>query len=348
MELPEYKFLLICPAKAIQQCVRKLDNTFSKFYKGKSGYPKFKKKLGSSSIHFDSSSKVEKVNKNFIRITTNKMSFIVKNPIRGDNTIFNKNTKICSITLSKTPSGDYYVSVNYSCKKAEIKKVITSKEKSIGVDRGITTTATCSNGKEFNISPMTKLNKRIKIYQKRLAKKVKGSNNREKLRIKIAKLHNKKTNIKTDFNHKLSHYVVKNHDLIVMEDLRIKNMTKSAKGTQDNHGSMVKQKSGLNRSILENNWGQLKEMISYKCELDGKHLVLVNPKNTSRKCSNCSHTEKDNREGKIFNCLKCSHSMDADLNASINIKEAGLALLACGETSVEGSLNQELEIPLKS
>lgn len=343
MELPEYNFLLDCPAKAVQNCIRKLDATYSKFYKGKSGYPKFRKKSRNNSIMFDSCGKIEKTNKNHIKITTNQMTLIVKSPIKENKTLFNKDTKINFITLSKKPNGEYYVSVNYSYEIEEVKTVKVVKE-AIGVDRGITTTASCSNGKEFNIDKekIEKFNSRIKICQKQLSKKVKGSNNRNKIRIKLAKLHEKKSNIKKDFNHKLSHYLVKNHDLIVMEDLKINNMTKSAKGTLEEPGTNVKAKSGLNRSILENNWGQLRQFVEYKCELYGKHFVAVNPKNTSRKCSSCSHTEKDNRYEKVFLCLNCGHTQDADLNASINIRTAGLAGFACGETSLDGSVKQEL------
>jgi len=126
------------------------------------------------------------------------MSFIVKNPIRGNNKIFQEDTKICSITLSRKPNGIYNVSVNYSYNIDEIQKVKINEEKSIGIDRGIATTATCSNGKEFNISQkeINKINDRIKFYQKKLSNKKKGSNNRNKVRLKIAKLHHKKSNIK--------------------------------------------------------------------------------------------------------------------------------------------------------
>ena len=123
MELPEYDFLMNCPAKAIQQCVRKLDNTYSNFYKGKIGYPKFKKKSGLNSIMFDSCGKIEQVNSKYIKITTNKMSFIVKNPIRGNKTIFNENTKTCSITLSKKPNNEYFISVNYSYEAKEVERL---------------------------------------------------------------------------------------------------------------------------------------------------------------------------------------------------------------------------------
>jgi putative transposase len=169
-----------------------------------------------------------------------------------------------------------------------------------------------------------------------------------KIRIKLAKLYEKKSNIKLDFNHKLSHYLVKNHDLIVMENLKVKNMTKSAKGTIEKPGTNVSQKSGLNRSILENNWGPLRQVVEYKCVVYGKHFKAVNHQYTSQKCSNCSHIDKDNRKDKIFLCLKCGQTQDADLNASINIKTAGLAGFACGELSLDGSVKQELETILKT
>ena len=332
--LPEYQFMLNCPAKAMQKQVQNLKKTFSKFYKGECGYPKFKKKNGLNSIHLDSSGKVEKVNKNYIKIKTNGMSFIVKNPIRGNNKIFNKEAKICSITLSRKQNNQYYVSVNYSYETDDVKNIKITKDKTVGIDMGITSTATCSNGNFFNLNINKKLNDRIKFYQKKLSKKKKCSNNRNKIRIKIAKLHHKKSNIKKDFNHKLSHYLVKNHDYIIMEDLKIKDMTIK----ED------KLKSSLNRSILENNWGQLKQFVEYKAKWYGKTLKTVNPKDTSRKCSKCGYIDLRNRNGKLFHCLECNLMMDADLNASINIKEDGLSLLACGDNHISDSMKQELEI----
>ena len=262
------------------------------------------------------------------------MEFVVKNPIRGNNKIFDTETKICSITLSKKSNGIYYVSVNYSYEADDVKNIKITKDKTVGIDMGITSTATCSNGYVFNLEINKKLNNRIKFYQKKLVKKKKGSNNRNKIRIKLSKLHHKKSNIKKDFNHKLSHYLVKNHDYIVMEDLKVKDMTKK----ED------KLKSSLNRSILENNWGQLKQFVEYKAKWYGKTLKTVNPKDTSRKCSKCGYIDLRNRNGKLFHCLECNLMMDADLNASINIKEDGLSLLACGDNHISDSMKQELEI----
>jgi len=339
-----YDFLLNCPAKAVQQCIRKLEKTFINSYKKNCRHPKFKKKNSFETIYLDSHCSIKKANTKNIIIKTNGMRFIVKNPNYKDHIIFQKNTKISSIILGKKPNNQYYISVNYYYEANEIKKNEIRKNKTIGVDRGIRVTATCSNHESFNIKPMIKLNNRIKFYQKQLAKKLKGSKNRDKIKNKIAKLYRKKSNIKKDFNHKLSYYLVKNHDLIVMEDLNIKNMTKSAKGTFERHGSMVKQKSGLNRSILDNNWGQLKEFVKYKADWYGRYFLSIDPRNTSRKCSQCGHTEKENREGKSFSCIKCGYKQDADLNAAINILEAGLALIACGDYLVGDSMKQELEI----
>jgi putative transposase len=343
MELESYDFIMDCPANAVQQCIRKLDNSFSKFFKGKCNFPKFKKKNGENSILISRVSSIKKINKNYLKITTNKMTFIFKNPIKGNLKIFDEKTKICHVVLKRKTDGQYYISVNYSYEQEKIKK---RKIKSvIGIDRGITTTATLSDGQLHNLNKdkINNINKRIKFLQKKMSKKNKGSANRNKIRIKIAKLYAKKKNIKKDFNHKLSSNLVKKYDLIVMENLNIRNMTKSSKGTDENPGKNVSQKSGLNRMILDNNWGQLKQFIEYKCEWSGKVLVLVDPRNTSQKCSKCNYIHKENREEKQFSCLRCGYKCDADVNAAINIKEAGLALFAGGGISLEIPMKQELE-----
>ena len=109
-------------------------------------------------------------------------------------------------------------------------------------------------------------------------------------------------------------------------------MSKSAKGTIAEHGKNVKQKSGLNRSILDQGWGMLRQFLTYKLKYNyGTELIEVNPHYTSQKCSGCGHTHADNRKNQAsFKCVKCGLSMNADLNASLNIKAAGIAVLACG------------------
>lgn len=123
---------------------------------------------------------------------------------------------------------------------------------------------------------------------------------------------------------KLSTKIAKNHSVVVLEDLNIAKMTRAA------HGSGVRQKAGLNRSILDQSWGRFGEMLTYKLEASGGQVVKVNPAYTSQTCSACGVIDADSRRVKRFTCRACGHDADADHNASLNILAAGLAVTACG------------------
>jgi putative transposase len=109
-------------------------------------------------------------------------------------------------------------------------------------------------------------------------------------------------------------------------------MSRSAKGSVETPGKMVKQKAGLNRSILDQGWGDFARMCDYKQEWRRGRVIYINPKNTSRKCPDCGHTSKDNRLTQAsFVCVKCNYTANADYVAALNIKAAGQAVLACGD-----------------
>lgn len=165
----------------------------------------------------------------------------------------------------------------------------------------------------------------------------------------MTKLHIRIANSRFDYLQKLSTYVAKNHGTVVLEDLKVSNMSASAKGDKDNPGKNVAAKSGLNRSILDQGWHAFEMMLKYKLAWLGGELVLIPPKNTSRKCPECRHTEKDNRKTQAqFRCQECGYSENADFVAARNILAAGHAVLACGETSLEDSVKQEpAPTPLK-
>ena len=123
--------------------------------------------------------------------------------------------------------------------------------------------------------------------------------------------------------------------MIVLEDLQIKNMTKSAKGDRDEPGRMVKQKSGLNRVILEQGWGLFKTFLEYKQSWSGGQVLFVDPKYTSQTCPVCHHRSKENRQTQAeFKCVLCGHKEHADVVGAKNILERGHRFLACGETDV--------------
>jgi putative transposase len=144
----------------------------------------------------------------------------------------------------------------------------------------------------------------------------------------LAKLHARIARIRRDFLHKASNDLSKNHGVIVLEDLRVKNMSKSASGTREDPGKNVAQKRGLNRAILRQGWGIFRDMMGYKTKWYGSRLILVSPINTSRRCSQCGYTHKDNRLTQAdFLCQKCGHDENADKNAAENIKRLGLESL---------------------
>jgi len=215
----------------------------------------------------------------------------------------------------------------------------------IGVDRGVKRFIQCSNGNVFDgfVIP-EEVKKKLLRLQRKLAKNKKFSSNWRKLLKKIQKIYNYIANKRKDYLHKISTQLAKNHSLIVMEDLRIANMTKSAKGTVEKPGKNVKAKSGLNRSILNQGWYLFQKLIEYKMFWSGGKVVYVDPKYTSQKCSRCGHIAKENRKTQsVFKCVECKYELNADLNASKNILAEGHSVIACGEKTLVGSMNQELE-----
>jgi putative transposase len=199
----------------------------------------------------------------------------------------------------------------------------------IGIDLGVTNFGALAKG-EIIKKPDESINNLLTI-KKRLARAVsrkkKGGNNRKKAILVLKKIESKIANIRKDFLQKTSTTLSKNHELIVVENLKILNMSKSAKGTKENPGVNVKAKSGLNREILANGWGDFRNMLKYKQEYSGGVFLTVNPVNRSRKCSACGVIDKNSRVGQKYACTTCGYEIHADTNAAINILAAGRVAL---------------------
>lgn len=210
----------------------------------------------------------------------------------------------------------------------EPKRMINSE---IGIDMGVKKFVTFSNG--TFVEPVNSLKNNLKQLaklQKKLSRQQKGSNNSKKTKAKITKLHRRIANIRRDFLHKITTTIAKNHGIVFMEDLKVSNMSASASGTVEQPGKKVRQKSGLNRSILDQGWYSFKTMLAYKLEERGGLLVLVPPKNTSRTCPNCRYISAENRRTQAhFSCIKCGYKENADVVGAINVLRAGHARLAC-------------------
>ena len=208
----------------------------------------------------------------------------------------------------------------------------------VGLDMGVTHTVATSKGKFLDMPKLLTKGERQrkKRLQRKLARQTKGSNRRNATKLAIAKLSAKETDRRKDWIEWTTTNLVRNYDLIALEDLKVKNMTRSAKGTVENPGKNVAQKSGLNRSILEQGWGMFRQRLTDKANgaTTPVEIIAINPAYTSLRCSKCGHTEQKNRKNQaIFCCLACGYMDNADVNAAKNIIAAGLAVQGRGGTS---------------
>ena len=236
---------------------------------------------------------------------------------------------IKNITISKK-SGQWYVSFGT---EREVETPTHPSKTAIGIDLGITKFITTSNADIIQPKNSFKANQvKIARLQRQLSRKVLFSNNWKKQNRKIQKLHHHIANIRHDYLHKITTDISKNHAMIVCEDLKIANMSKSASGTLENKGRNVRAKSGLNKSILDQGWGMALTMLEYKQQWQGGLLIQVNPRFTSQTCFECKHVAKENRRTQAkFECVECGYIANADVNAARNILTVGHAVL-----SVEG------------
>ena len=180
---------------------------------------------------------------------------------------------------------------------------------------------------------MKRAEDRLRWEQRKLSRKYrKGpkSQNFRKQKIRVARAHERVANMRLDFLHKVSTAIGETQAVVVVEDLKIRNMIKSARGTKESPGRKVRQKAGLNRSLLSRGWGRFLSLLAYKLERRGGRLVRVDPKNTSRTCFFCGHVSAENRPDQTaFRCVSCGHEDHADTNAAKNILRAGHARSAC-------------------
>ena len=169
-----------------------------------------------------------------------------------------------------------------------------------------------------------------RAFQNFFKHKTKFSKNWQKLKAKISKLHHKIANIRQNHLRQISSHISKKHAIVYIEDLQVANMSKSAKGTVEQHGKNVQQKAGLNRAILDQSWAEFRWQLDYKLAWNGGYLIAVPPHNTSRCCPACTYnTTKDNRQTQAqFECVQCGFTENADVVGAINVLKRGQALLA--------------------
>ncbi|WP_407902627.1 RNA-guided endonuclease InsQ/TnpB family protein [Gallibacterium anatis] len=317
--LPQWKKELVwlkeCHSQVLQQSLKDLESAFKNFFQQRADFPKFKKKGLKESFRFPQGCKLEQEND---RLFLPKIGWI---RYRNSREVIGE---VKNVTVSQK-CGRFFVSIQTEFEY----EIPTHKGGEIGIDMGVARFATLSNGEFFEPLNAFKTYKgKLAKLQKRLKNKVKFSQNWQKLKAKIAKLHHKITNCRKDFLHKISTQISKNHAMIYIEDLQVANMSKSAKGTVEAHGKNVKQKSGLNRSILDQSWFEFRRQLSYKTQWRGGFLVAVPPQNSSRTCPCCGHISKENRQTQAhFECVECGYTENADVVGALNVLGRGRAIV---------------------
>lgn len=314
----ELSFLKEVAAVPLQQALRNLQSAFCNFWNKRAKYPRFKS-LKKSRLGLRYTKAGVSVKNGEVKLAkhTEPLNIVWSREVDLSSLI--------SVTVSCDRSGRWFISLLVS-ERIE-RKDITGK--SVGIDLGIKDAIVTSYGSQYNPNNMFNVKKKEKVVKKRqkaLSRKARGSKNREKARIKLARSHGKLADAKRDWLHKTTTKLVENFDVICIEDLNVRGMTTAVRGK----GRSAK--AGLNRGILSNNFGEFRELLEYKANWYGKEVVVIDrfyP--SSKRCSQCGKINQSlTLQHRYWTC-SCGIHHDRDINAALNIKAAGLAVLACGD-----------------
>lgn len=305
----EYIWLKEVDSLALANAQMNLDKAYKNFFRDKSvGFPKFKSKKNNYYSYTTNNQKntINIVDGKYIKLP--KLKTLVR--IKQHRQI-PKNGKIKSATISKNPSGKYYISILV---EQEIKE-LPKNEFAVGIDLGLTDFAITSDGVKYsNPRYLRKSLKKLAKEQRKLSRKKNGSKNKNKQRIKVAKLYEKITNQRKDFLHKLSSELINENQVICLEDLQVKK---------------IRQNKFLSQSVSDVGWYEFRRQLEYKAKWYGREISFVDKwYPSSQICSNCgNNTGKKSLDIREFDCPYCGKHHDRDINASINILHEGLRLL---------------------
>lgn len=304
----ELSFLNEVSCVPLQQGLRHLQAAFTNFFAGRAKYPNFKKKHQGGSAEFTKSAFKYRNGQVYLAKCTEPLD------IRWSRQI-PEGCEPTSVTVRLHPSGRWHISIRFDDLTI---KPLPANDNAVGIDLGVTSLIATSNGEKVtNPKQFKRHYRRLRLAQKALSRKQKGSKNRDKARRKVARIHLKISDSRKDFLHKLTTRLVRENQTIAVEDLSVKNMVKNEK---------------LALSISDSGWGEFVRQLDYKCRWYGRKLVKIDrwfP--SSKRCSHCGHiVEKMPLNIREWQCPECGTTHDRDINAGKNILAAGLAVSVCG------------------
>ncbi|EMQ3554616.1 transposase [Escherichia coli O79:H21] len=315
----ETQWLKDSPSQPLQQSLKDLERAYKNFFQNRAAFPRFKKRGQNDAFRYPQGVKLDQENSRIFLPKLGWMRYRNSRQVTG---------VVKNVTVSQS-SGKWYISIQT---ESEVSTPVHPSASMVGLDAGVAKLATLSDGTVFEpVNSLQKNQKKLARLQRQLSRKVKFSNNWQKQKCKIQRLHSRIENIRRDYLHKVTTTVSKNHAMIVIEDLKVSNMSKSAAGTVSQPGRNARAKSGLNRSILDQGWNEMRRQLEYKQLWRGGQVFAVPPAYTSQRCACCGHTAKENRLSQSkFRCQVCGYTANADVNGARNILAAGHAVLACG------------------
>ena len=329
----ETPWLKDAPVHPLQHSLKDMERAYKNFFAKRAAFPRFKKRDQRDSFRYPDPKQI-KLDQANSRIFLPKLGWI---RYRNSRDVLGE---VRNATVSQH-AGKWFVSIQTA---REVEPPVPQASRAVAIDLGIARFATLSDGSY--LAPLNSFKRheaRLRRAQRALSRKTKFSHNWKKAKARIQRIHARIGNARRDYLHKATTTISQNHAMVCIEDLQVRNMSRSAAGSPDAPGKNVRTKSGLNKSILDQGWFEFRRQLDYKLAWNGGWLIVVPPANTSRTCPACDHVSAENRQTQAqFACVACGFEENADVVGAINILARGHRVAACGELAQSGrSVKQE-------
>jgi len=308
---------------AQNQALLDLDKAYANFFAGRANYPRPRRKFHNDAFRqVGREIAVRALNRNWSEVKIPKVGWVRYRDSRPLARRADGSLDIRNATISRRAGGGWEISFSLRCAVADFPVQASA----VGVDRGVSIPFALSTGEMVRLpAQMGRLSAALRRAQKAMSRRKRGSARYARARARQAALKARAARTRAHVAHVLSRDLVRRHGMVAIEDLKIRSMTRSARGTLEVPGRNVRQKAGLNREILNVGWYAFEQMLSYKLEETGGTLVKVPAAYTSQTCSSCGHVDAESRENQAtFSCTACGARANADINAARNILSRAL------------------------